>query len=499
LGVTAGSSLIDGKSSDAAGVGRSPEASDGSWRLRASSSRRARLYLLHSLPVICLLLISCAEAPRAAAPMGADTVAVVPGFPSGIRRVGEDRQGFERRAPRLIALARQAAGGQPLNVLALSGGGSGGAFGAGALVGWTRQGTRPEFQIVTGVSAGALIAPLAFLGPGWDPQLAEAFSGSQTAHLMRRRLLGGLLGASVYDGKPLARLVNHYVTEELLRAVAQRSREGRLLLVATTDLDSEEPVIWNLGLIAEQGGPAARRLFRDVLIASSSVPGIFPPVMIPVEQGGKPFQEMHVDGSAINSLFFIPDVAAMLPDAIESLHGGHLYVLVNGRVQTLGATTRRQTFAIVRRSAVAAFQSGTRAAVEIAYSVSQRHGMDMSVTEIPNAYRFDNPLEFAPRAMAALFAYGERCALQEQLWTTPIDALAQDAAMQQSFEAAPCPGAVVQKVRIEGAPAHSNVAGQKGTNQRGTVIAAGGSGPPAGAGGAAPPADAPHKTLSLTR
>ncbi|MGA3159498.1 MAG: patatin-like phospholipase family protein, partial [Steroidobacteraceae bacterium] len=256
-------------------------------------------------------------------------VAVVQGFPSDIRRVGEDRQVFERRAPHLIALARQAAGGQALNVLALSGGGAGGAFGAGALVGWSRRGTRPDFQIVTGVSAGALIAPLAFLGQDWDPQLAEAFSGSQTEHLMHRRLLGGLLGASVYDGKPLAKLVDHYVTDELLRAVAQRSREGRLLLVATTNLDSEEPVIWNLGLIAEQGGPVARRLFRDVLIASSSVPGIFPPVMISVQQGGRSFQEMHVDGSAINSLFFIPDVAAILPNPIESLHGGHLYVLVN--------------------------------------------------------------------------------------------------------------------------------------------------------------------------
>jgi len=293
--------------------------------------------------------------------------------------------------------------------------------------------------------------------------------------------------------------VDHYVTDELLRAVAQRSREGRLLLVATTNLDSEEPVIWNLGLIAEQGGAAARRLFRDVLIASSSVPGIFPPVMIPVKQGGRSFQEMHVDGSAINSLFFISDVAAMLPDPIESLHGGHLYVLVNGRVQTVGATTRRQTFAIVRRSAVAALQSGTRAAVEIAYSVSQRHGMDMSVTEIPNAYLFDNPLEFAPRAMEALFAYGERCALQEQLWSTPIDALDQDSALQQPSKAVPCPGLFVQGPPGEGDPPPSKVAEQKGSNQSGKMISSTASGSLTGARAAAAPSDAPHTALSLTR
>jgi hypothetical protein len=453
------------------GLGLPHDGANDSPRLRASVFRRAVGYVPYALLVFTLLLGSCAVVPRAAAPMSADTVAAVAGFPLDIRRVGEDRRGFERRAPRLLALAKQAAGGQPLNVLALSGGGAGGAFGAGALVGWSRRGTRPEFQIVTGVSAGALIAPLAFLGQDWDPQLAEAFSGSQTEHLMHRRLLGGLLGASVYNGKPLAKLVDHYVTDELLRAVAQRAREGRLLLVATTNLDSEEPVIWNLGLIAEQGGPAARRLFRDVLIASSSVPGIFPPVMIPVEQGGRSFQEMHVDGSAINSLFFIPDVAAILPDPIDSLRGGHLYILVNGPFQTAGATIRRQTFAIVKRSAVAAYQSGTRAAVEIAYSVSQRHGMDISVTEIPNAYPFENPLEFSPRAMGALFNYGERCALQEQLWSAPIDALDQDAAAQQSFAIARCPSTVARETPVDGAPAPSKAAEQEGADKSRTPIA----------------------------
>jgi predicted acylesterase/phospholipase RssA len=48
-------------------------------------------------------------------------------------------------------------------VLALSGGGAGGAFAAGALIGMTRRGDRLQFDVVTGVSAGALVA-FAFLG-----------------------------------------------------------------------------------------------------------------------------------------------------------------------------------------------------------------------------------------------------------------------------------------------------------------------------------------------
>ena len=310
-------------------------------------------------------------------------------------------------------------------MLVLSGGGAGGAFGAGALVGLSRRGTRPDFQIVTGVSAGALIAPLAFLGQDWDSQLTEAFSGAPTQHLMHAHWLGALFGDSVYRGEPLAQLVDRYVTDELLRAVASESQRGRLLLVATTDLDSEQTVFWNLGLIAEQGGARAKRLFRDVLVASASIPGVFPPVMIHVEQAGKSFEEMHVDGSAMAALFFIPDIGAILPNPLEPLRDGHVYVLINGTLRTPEATTRDQTFSILKRSAVATLQGGTRAAIEIAYSVAQRHGMSIAVTDIPDIYPFGGSLEFDMSKMRALFAYGEHCALVNQLWSTPIDALDQ--------------------------------------------------------------------------
>ena len=56
---------------------------------------------------------------------------------------------------------------KPVQVLALSGGGQWGAFGAGFLKGWTRHGDRPAaFQVVTGTSTGSLQATFAFLGAG---------------------------------------------------------------------------------------------------------------------------------------------------------------------------------------------------------------------------------------------------------------------------------------------------------------------------------------------
>src|SRR6202035_96647 len=213
----------------------------------------------------------------------------------------EDRVSFEKNSQRFIARVRTASEGGTINVLALSGGGAGAAFGAGALAGLSKAGTRPQFHVVTGVSAGALTAPFAFLGPAWDDELTESFSGQRSAKLVQFSLSGLLFGSSVFRGKPLADLVNHYATEEMLRAVAREAAKGRLLLIATTDLDSERTVIWDMGAIAMHGGPEGLRLFRQVLIASASIPGLFPPVMIPVETLGTVFEEMHVDGSATAS------------------------------------------------------------------------------------------------------------------------------------------------------------------------------------------------------
>ncbi|HXI78096.1 MAG TPA: patatin-like phospholipase family protein, partial [Steroidobacteraceae bacterium] len=79
------------------------------------------------------------------------------------RTLGSDQQFSEISSMIAAEQLRAAHAGRPLTILALSGGGAGGAFGAGAVVGLTRAGTRPVFDVVTGVSAGALVAPYAFL------------------------------------------------------------------------------------------------------------------------------------------------------------------------------------------------------------------------------------------------------------------------------------------------------------------------------------------------
>ena len=212
-----------------------------------------------------------------------------------------DARAIESRFSETLQRRRAASIDGTVNILALSGGGAGGAFGAGALVGLSRRGVRPQFDIVTGVSAGALIAPFPFLGSGCDAQLTDAFSGARTQHLLGSRGIGALFRPGIYENRPLVDLVDHFATDDLIQAVAQQAATGRLLLVATTDLDTQETVIWDMGWIAARGGDEARVLFRNVLVASASIPGVFSPIVIRVQKAGVRYDEMHVRVAAGNS------------------------------------------------------------------------------------------------------------------------------------------------------------------------------------------------------
>ncbi len=383
--------------------------------------------------------------PRKESPFPQHPDAAPPGFPATVRWVGETTwSDFVRAASAKLAGARRAGDGGPVNILVLSGGGSGAAFGAGVLIGWSGTGTRPPFQIVTGVSGGALIAPLAFLGPRWDGELQKAFSGRSSRGLMQTRSLGwlgSLFSISAFRGKPLEDLVNGFVTDDLLRAVAAEAEKGRLLLVATTDLDTEQLVVWDMGAIAAHGGAAARQLFRDVLVASASVPGVFPPVLIRVGAASKTFDEMHVDGGTTTPFLFAPEVVSIMPVTLSSLHGGNIYVIVNGQLRDADETTPVRTVSILKRSVAAGLNSDVRARVELAYTFAQKQAMRLHITEVPVDYPLPSPLDMNPSSMRALFEYGERCAADRQIWSDAVDVL--DVVAQQGAPPpngfAPCP------------------------------------------------------------
>ncbi|MBI3436072.1 MAG: patatin-like phospholipase family protein [Proteobacteria bacterium] len=211
--------------------------------------------------------------------------------------------------------------------LALSAGGAGGAFGAGLLIGLTQAGKRPQFGVVTGVSGGALIAPYAFVGPAYDAQLREAF----TAVLASDIFEAATTPTSLLDTWPLKDTIGKRITPKFLADVAAEHNRGRRLFVVTTNLDAERAVAWDMGAIAAHGGDKALKLFRDVLLASSSIPGLFPPVFFDVEANGKRFREMHADGGMGGQFYVGPD-SWLAGTNSQPIPMRQLYLIVNNKI-----------------------------------------------------------------------------------------------------------------------------------------------------------------------
>jgi hypothetical protein len=347
-----------------------------------------------------------------------------------IRTLGADHRFVELSSESVAARLRARDPGAALSILALSGGGAGGAFGAGALVGLTRSGTRPQFDVVTGVSAGALVAPYAFLGPDWDAALIDAYTNGLGEHLLQPRLLGAIWGSSVYRGEPLRDLVDHYVTTAMIAAVAQQAAAGRLLLIVTTDVDTGQPVVWDLGAIAMNGEAEARTLFRDLLVASASVPGMFPPVIVRIQQSGAPYEEAHVDGG-VTVPFLIPDgFLPSLGGASPGTPATAVYVIIEGRLGDAPRWTPRRVSTIVSRSVSAGLNRMTRTTLELTASMTRVQGARLQYSAIPVRYPSWEAFDFHADAMRSLFHYGYQCAATGRLWisagaapgNTPIQA-----------------------------------------------------------------------------
>lgn len=363
-----------------------------------------------------LTLVGCAL-PRRDAPPTIFSAASPVDFPADVRFLSTDRASVEAKSTAALRRLRSSSKDGMLRALVLSGGGAGGAFGAGALVGLSRRQERPQYDVVTGVSTGALIAPFAFLGSNWDSQLTEAFASGQGARMSVRGLLALPLGTSRRSAA-LTALVDHYVTPDLIRAVAQEAGRGRLLWVATTDLDKEETVIWDLGAIAMHGGEPARKLFRDVVVASASIPGVFEPVLIHVQQGGRLYDEMHVDGNASASLFIAPAAAYFALLDQQSLDGARVYVLINGQIIDAPETTPFKLRPIVARTFSVALKHMSRAQVVAVDQFAEKYRMSVQSTYLPFDYPKYSSADFRASTMRPLFEYGVRCAQSGRLWTT---------------------------------------------------------------------------------
>jgi len=315
--------------------------------------------------------------------------AEIPGF-AGVRFWASSEEDYARAVPT-----------EPGPWLVLSTGAEDGAYGAGFLNGWTAAGDRPDFSVVTGVSSGAIIAVYAFAGPKYDVMLRQIYTSVNAGDIFEVRATP----ESLADSWPLQRQIDQHVTGELLGDIAAQHRRGRRLFVVTTNLDAGRGVVWDMGAIAAKGGPDALALFKKVVLASSSVPGAFPPVLIAAESNGRQFREMHVDGGVNGPMFVAPE-SLLFSTGGRRLPASELYILVNGKVTSEFAQTGRTMPSIVGRSFSLALKLGARVQLFLFAQAAQRNGIGMKVASIEPQFEHDARGVFDPRYMKALFDLG---------------------------------------------------------------------------------------------
>lgn len=386
--------------------------------------------LRRPLPALTLLataalgLAACSAMPRQPVPADRASDAVVPGMPSarfwGDQTPPQFRERFlatlerERLDQNLPSIADLG----DAHYLALSGGGSDGAFGAGFLCGWTERGDRPSFKIVTGISTGALIAPFAFLGPEEDHVLREVYTSISTRDVsVTRSIVAGLTSDALADSEPLRRLIAKHVDRDFLARVAAEWRKGRILLIGTTNMDAQRPVMWSMGAIAASGHPDSLELFRSVMLASASIPAVFPPVMIRVEADGRTYDEMHADGGVTSQVFLYPASFSFreLPGAAATRRR-HVYVIRNSRLDPQRTVVPRRTLRIAARAVSTLIKTQGVGDLYRIYLGCERDGLDFNLAAIPDSFDLEPKEAFDPAYMKPLFELGHRLALEGYPW-----------------------------------------------------------------------------------
>jgi predicted acylesterase/phospholipase RssA len=370
--------------------------------------------------LVALTLAACASSAtvselRTPVPETLVKIAAVPGY-GKIRYWGDDGSSISaeviaRRREQLLKAAEldPTLLSQPTTMLTVSGGGSNGAFGAGLLVGWTATGKRPNFDLVTGISTGSLTAPFAFLGTPYDQKLRDAFTTISGDDVMKRRgALAILGGQSIASNDPLRKMVSGYVTDQMVDDIAREHAKGRRLLIGTTNIDADRPVIWDIGEIASSGVADRKMLIANILVASAAIPGVFPPVRITVTADGKTYDELHVDGGTSNQVFLLPAnmTVKQLDPRFKNKRTRQLYIIRNAKTTPEYSQVKPVLASVAGKALSSLTKTQGIGDLYRMYTQAQRDHMDFNLISIPESFTKTEPKPFDTAYMVALYGTG---------------------------------------------------------------------------------------------
>ena len=233
---------------------------------------------------------------------------------------------------------------------------------------------------------------------------------------------------------PLVKKISAIVDEKLIARVAEEHRRGRRLFIGTVNLDAQEFVIWDMGAVACKGGPNSVKMFRKILLASSAIPTIFPPVHFKVSSdSGELYDEMHVDGGAMRGVFYIDRLTKNMEGAAKvsgidpSKYRPQIYILSNSFMSPIREQIKDSLIDITLRSLETLEAASNNGDIYRLFAFAQKRGLDFNLAYIPADFN-PHPKEFFDtKEMQRLFKRGYDDALNGYKWhKTPPGYAAED-------------------------------------------------------------------------
>lgn len=349
--------------------------------------------------------------------------AIIPGIPYA-RHWADESTAWKRSSTAEIQAAHKGIMNKPHHYLAISGGGSNGAFGAGILTGWTETGKRPEFTMVTGISTGSILAPFAFLGSDYDATIIDLFCNHPTHDVLNTRniIKGWRLGA-LTDNAPLRALLLEKITDVEVERIAEEHRKGRRLLIGTFNLDAGRSTSWNIGEIATSKHPNRNELIVDIIVASASIPVAFPPKAIDVEANGEIYQELHADGGLGSQVYLYPPQLHWdeYKEILQIQGIPEIYVIRNAKLTPAWATVETSLISLASRSLSSLIRTQGIGDLYRIYFSTQRDGLCFKLAYIPSDFTAQSDETFDIEYMKALFERGHNLITSEHPWIEKLD------------------------------------------------------------------------------
>jgi predicted acylesterase/phospholipase RssA len=315
--------------------------------------------------------------------------------------------------------------GDALNILVLSGGGAKGAFGTGIVNGLYEQDKLEQYTIVTGVSAGALIAPLAFLGGDEVPRLKEVMLGITDKEVIgKRNFLNTLFKDGFSNGDNMFEFITHVYNPEMIEQIAKQHQAGRRLFIGTTQFDSGRLSIWNIGQIANSDIENKQALIHQIIAASSSIPGVFPPQFIQVNYQGEQYEELHVDGGLSAQMFFEPTQTDFnkVSKALGLTQQPYIHVIRNGMFNMPYEPTPDKGMKLLTRSLKSLTVLQSRGDLYKMLYDSELQQIDLRFTYVDDEFTAPSKTKamFDLEYMKALYQYGFDKVVNGTVWSQKL-------------------------------------------------------------------------------